>query len=173
MKTTRFFAAVLGIFAAVAAFADSPTGKDRITVVFDHPEKFTDIKDHYEPTDKGEAAILSQVTDFLKWRGDQLLPAGDKLTITFTDIDLAGDFEPWHGPQWDDVRIVKSIYPPAFKFSWTVTDASGQTLKSGTENIRDMSFDMRITIDQSDPLRYEKDILTDWMREHLRNLKHS
>ena len=41
-----------------------------------------------------------------------MVPEGDKLTITFTDIDLAGDFEPWRGPQWDEVRIVKAIYPP-------------------------------------------------------------
>ena len=92
---------------------------------------------------------------------------GCKLTVTFTDIDLAGEFEPWRGPQFDEVRIVKDIYPPGFKFAYTLTDANGKVLKEGTENIRDMNFQMRLLIDTNDTLRYEKDILTDWMRMTL------
>jgi hypothetical protein len=44
-------------------------------------------------------------------------------------------------------------------------------VKQGTEHIRDMTFETRITIDRDDPLHYEKDILDEWMRGNLRNLK--
>ena len=69
------------------------------------------------------------------------------------------------------MRIVKDIYPPAFKFTYTVTDASGKVVKNGSENLRDGSFQYRLTIDTSDPLRYEKAVLSDWAHSALRGLK--
>ncbi len=169
MKTIRLFSSILGLLAAGALqAAGSPAG--RTEVVFDHPDKFTDVKDSYFPTDKGRDAILGNIRAYLVERTEPMLPAGYKLTINFTNIDLAGDFEPWRGAQFDDVRIVKAIYPPAFKFTYTVTDPSGRVVRQGSEDIRDLSFQMRVTIDLSDPLRYEKDILDDWARSKLRGL---
>ena len=100
-----------------------------------------------------------------------MVPEGDRLAITFTDIDLAGDFEPWRGPQWSGVRIVKDVYPPAFKFTYAVTDPSGRVVKGGSEDIRDGGFQFRSTIDTTDTLRYEKAVLNDWARSTLRALK--
>jgi hypothetical protein len=172
MKTLRLFPLALGIALTFAArAADVPDPAPRVDVVFDHPEKFTDVKDANFPTDRGRDAILSRIRDFLVREATRYLPAGDDLTITFTDIDLAGDFEPWHGPQWDDVRVVKDVYPPAFKFTYSVTDSSGKILKQGSENIRDLNFQSRLVLDTSDTLRYEKDILKDWVRANLRGLK--
>ena len=91
--------------------------------------------------------------------------------MTFSDIDLAGDFEPWRGPTWSDVRVVKSIYPPAFKFTWAVTDSAGRIVKQGREDMRVLAFEMTVTLDLQDPLRYEKAILDDWMRNNLGNIK--
>jgi hypothetical protein len=88
--------------------------------------------------------------------------------VTFADIDLVGEYEPWRGPQFSDVRIVKSIYPPRFKFAYKITDAAGKTVKEGKEELRDLAFDMRLTIDRQDPLRYEKDILKDWIQDVTR-----
>jgi hypothetical protein len=170
MKNLRLFSALLGL-ASCAVFATAAKAAAHVDVVFDHPENFTDVKDRAMPTDKGRDSILYNIRTFVVDRASQQLPSGDSLRITFTDIDLAGDFEPQRGARWDDVRIVKPIYPPAFKFTYSVTDASGRVVKEGTENIRDMTFDTRITFDRDDPLHYEKDILGDWMRSNLRNLK--
>jgi hypothetical protein len=170
MKTSFFLAAlVLGWVGAGALRAADPAV--RAEVIFDHPDKFTDIKDQAEPTDSGEQAILEQIRSYLVAESKYYVPDGDKLTITFTDIDLAGDFEPERGPRWDQIRIVKDIYPPHFKFTWSVTDASGAVVKQGKEDILDMSFQMRVTLDTQDPLRYEKDILRSWMSGALRSLK--
>lgn len=172
MKTSHLFSAALAMAAACALHAaDTATPAARTKVLFDHPENFKDVKDGDLATDKGRDAILARIREYLVGRADSLLPGGDRLTITFTDIDLAGDFEPWRGPQWSDVRVVKPIYPPAFKFSYSVTDTAGKVVKQGTEDIRDLSFQTRITIDTSDSLRYEKDILDDWARSTLRDLK--
>jgi hypothetical protein len=168
MKTLRLFSAALGL---LAAFAIRAAAAPRTEVIFDHPENFTDVKDRMSPTDKGRDEILSQIREHLVDRTSRLVPDGYTLTITFSDIRLAGEFEPWRGPQWDDVRIIKDIYPPSFKFTYSVTDPAGRVVKSGKESIQDLDFQMRVTLDTSDPLRYEKQILDDWASGTLRDLK--
>ena len=165
----RFALVLLGLAAPLALCAATPAKAPvRTEVVFDQPDKFTDVKDGDFGTDRGRDAILEQIREFIVERAEKALPAGQKLTVTFADIDLVGEYEPWRGPQFSDVRIVKSIYPPRFKFSYKITDAAGKTVKEGKEELRDLAFDMRLTIDRQDPLRYEKDILKDWISDVTR-----
>jgi len=172
MKTLRLFSAALGLVAAGAfGAAAAPVAAPRTEVIFAHPENFTDVKDSSTPTDKGRDYILSQLREHMVNETSRMIPDGYKLTVTFSDIKLAGDFEPWRGPQWDEVRIIKDIYPPFFRFTYAVTDPAGRVVKSGTENIRDLDFQVRVTLDTSDPLRYEKQILDDWARGALRDLR--
>jgi hypothetical protein len=171
MKTLRLFSVFVGLVAACALHAADTKTTSRTEVIFDHPENFTDVKDAAFPTDKGRDAILHTIREFVEEKADYLLPPGDTMRITFTDVDLAGDYEPGRGPRWDDVRIVKAIYPPAFKFTYAVMDPSGRVVKRGSENIRDMTFDTRITFNRDDPLHYEKDFLDDWLHQNLRSLK--
>ena len=81
------------------------------------------------------------------------------------------NFEPWRGGQWSDVRVVKDIYPPAFKFSYSVTDAAGKVVSQGNEDIRDLSFTFRFSPDTTDNLHFEKSFLDDWIHSNLRRLK--
>jgi len=171
MKTLFLIIAGFGLAAAGALRAADASKPARAEVIFDHPENFTDVKDDYMPTDKGRDSILDRIQAEVVREAEYLVPEGCKLTMTFTDIDLAGDFEPWRGPQWSTVRVVKSIYPPSFKFSWSVTDSAGKVIKQGREDLRDPDFEMMLTINRQDPLHYEKAILDDWMRGHLRDLK--
>lgn len=157
-------ATALGLVAGLPAFAATQTGSPRVEVIFDHPEKFTDIRDYYQPTEKGQQAILDQIREFLEQEGRYNVPEGYTLTITFQDIKLAGDFEPWRGPNWTDVRIIKAIYVPRFKFTYVVADKAGKVVKQGTENLTDLNFQDRVALPTDDPLRYEKSILTDWVR---------
>ncbi len=170
MKTFRWLAALSGLLlvAASSGLAATASADARAEVVFDHPEKFTDVKDSSMPTDEGSAAILASLREYLVHEARTLLPEGYKLTLVFSDIDLAGDFEPWRGAQFDNIRIVKSIYPPHLKFTFTLSDPTGTVIRQGQEDLLDMAYDMRITLDRSDPLRYEKSILKDWMHRQLR-----
>jgi hypothetical protein len=172
MKTLRLLSAALGL-AAIGALhaADRPAASARTEVIFDHPENFADVKDASFPSDRGRDEILARIRDHLVSRAAPMIPDGDRLTITFTDIDLAGDFEPWRGSRFDNVRFVKPIYPPSFKFTYAVTDASGRVVKSGTERLQDLAFQDRVALDTSDSLRYEKLVLDDWARSALGGLK--
>jgi hypothetical protein len=162
----------IGLLAGCATnAANAPATASRTEVVFDHPEKFTDVKDGGNPTDEGRDYILSQIRNYLVECTASLVPEGYKLKLVFTDISLAGRYEPWRGPMWENVRIIKTVYPPSFAFTYSVTDSSGKVVKEGSEDFRDMDFQTRVVFANTDPLRYEKAALNDWARDKLRDLK--
>jgi hypothetical protein len=49
-----------------------------------------------------------------------------------------------------------------------IKDDAGKVLKEGERRLTDLGFMQRLTIDRQDPLRYEKDLLGDWLRSELR-----
>ena len=154
----------------VAAFDNNGP---RVSVVFFEPAHFTDVRDSYpEGSDKGRDATLAELKSHLEKTAVRYLAPGQKLTITVTDVDLAGDFEPWRGPQWDDVRIVKDIYPPSIELSFQLKDGEGNIVQSGKRTLRDLAFQMRLMIDTMDSLRYEKSMLDDWLSTEFRQAKH-
>lgn len=152
-----------------AAVPTAPKPESRISVVFVEPEKFTDLK--YDSMDDYSPALLEQIYQFMVETGERYVPAGMRLEIKVTDISLAGKFEPWRGPRFDNVRIVRSIYPPCFKLEFTLTDARGNVVKSGKREIRDLGFDMRMAWPPRDYLRYEKDMLRDWFHDEFKSAK--
>jgi len=175
MKPKIFFiAAVLAMTPLLhAAVQDSkPASTAKADVVFVDAEKFTDVRDSYSGTDRGRDAILDQLREYIQEEANRFVPPGDHLSVSVTDVDLAGEFEPWRGPNWSDVRIVKDIYPPRIDLSFRLTDASGVVVKEGTRNLRDNTF-LFNTVAQlrDDPLRHEKALLSDWLRSDCRGLK--
>src|ERR1700690_3510792 len=150
--TCHYLASLLGVGAAGVLLAATPlTARDdqndkRVEVIFDHPEKFTDIKGDSMNSPKGRDVMLDQIRDILETTGAGIIPAGQKLTMTFTDIDLAGEYEPWRSGPMSDVRIIKDIYSPRFVFSYKLTDAAGAVLKEDKVDLRDLTFMMRVTI---------------------------
>jgi len=168
MKTKNVFLAVV-LATAASVFAAAPAATNvHVEVIFDHPEKFTDVKDSWMGSDRGRDSTLALIKEYLENEAPRHLAEGQTLTLTFTDIDLAGDFEPERGMDFSDVRIVKDIYPPRMNFSYKLVDASGTVLKEGQEKLIDMAFQMSIgIIDRQDSLRYEKNMLREWLREQF------
>jgi Protein of unknown function (DUF3016) len=171
MKTQSILL-VAALACATTLFAAPPTTPaapvTRVEVIFDQPEKFTDVKDSSMGTEKGRDSYLALIKEYLEERVPRYLPAGQTLTLTFTNIDLAGDFEPWRGPDFSDVRIVKDIYPPRMNFSYKLVDANGAVVKEGQEKLIEMAFQMLASpINSSDSLRYEKAMLDNWLRDKI------
>jgi hypothetical protein len=163
---------LLGALAAALRAVAFDNSGPRIEVKFFEPAHFTDVRDSYpDGTEKGRDATLAELRSFLVKRALRFVPLGQKLSITVTDIDLAGDFEPWRGPDFDHVRIVKDIYPPAIELTFQLKDADGNIVLSGKRSLRDMNFLGRLSINDSDPLRHEKDLLDDWLNTEFRAAK--
>ncbi|MFT3830633.1 MAG: DUF3016 domain-containing protein [Opitutaceae bacterium] len=140
----------------------------RATVTFENPEKFTDVKDSQSGTDKGRDHYLNELRKVVVEEAGRWLPAGQKLSMNFTDIDLAGDYLPSMAAN-RDIRVMKDIYIPRMKFSYKITDAAGAVVKDGQESISDMNY-LNVTrlVGRGEELFYDKEMLRDWLRKTLR-----
>lgn len=155
--------------AVTAAFASASPSPPRVSVDWTDPTKFAEVRDSpsMSASRRWPTEWLDQLATHLQRRADRVLPPGDRLSVTFTDIKRAGTFEPWRGPRWDDVRIVKDLYPPRIDLHFTLTDADGHVLREGQRTLRDPAFLTRGIADPSDPLRYEKRLLSDWLKKEF------
>ena len=147
------------------AAADATT---RVSVVFVEPEKFTDMR--YSEAERYSPAILLQLQHVIVETGAVALKPL-RIEIRITDIDMAGDFELFRGPVRDQVRAIKGIYPPRVALEFRAVDAAGQTVAEGKRNLTDIDYQMRVVYPPDDSLRYEKDLLRDWLRAELASLK--
>ena len=85
------------------------------------------------------------------------------LRIEVLDIDLAGRYEPWRSAS-QRVRILTDITWPRFKLRYALNQA-GVTLREGEDTLTDLNYLRRTAaFSESDPLRYEKALLADWVR---------
>ncbi|HZP58773.1 MAG TPA: DUF3016 domain-containing protein [Opitutaceae bacterium] len=150
--------------------ADKPAGLVDVTYV--NPEKFTDVKDSDVPDDRVRDEYLKELKTHIETHAKEYIPAGWHLNLKITDVDMAGDFEPWRGPQFLDMRIVKDVYPPRIKLEFALTDPAGKTVKEGQRNVTNLSFLNEINIYfPDDQLRYEKALLDYWFRQEFGSAK--
>ena len=172
MKTTRIMlVTLLGLLPALTVGAAPSQTLARAEVNFFEPQKFTDVRDSYMG-DYDRTTYLESIRNHVLEQAKYYVPDGHTLSVTFTDIDMAGDFEPWRGPRFDDIRIVKDIYPPRIELAFRLTDAEGNVVKEGRRNLRDLSFMMKITMAfRDDPVRHEKALLDDWLRDEFQRVR--
>lgn len=138
-----------------------------ITVNFHESDKFTDARAHFGgDTDQGYLDALAR--HVRKEAANRLAP-GQRLEVTFTDIDLAGEFIPTD-PNQMDIRIVKEIYMPRQTLNFRLVGEDGQVIKEGERRLTDMNFmnNNRI-IGRNEPLFYDKSLLEDWLRKELKS----
>lgn len=154
------------LIAAVAGAAPQPP-PDRIDVTWSDPANFSDTRENPGTDRSRPEEWLTELARHFRFRADRALPSGQRLNVTFTDVDRAGTFEPWRGPRWDDIRIIKDFYPPRIDLHFSVTDASGVVIAEGERKLRDPGFLSRSVGSSSDPLRYEKRLLDDWLRREF------
>lgn len=133
----------------------------RMTVNFQDQANFTDAADaSFGGTDP---YILNMISKITQEEVGRQLAAGETIKITFHDVDLAGDFEPWHRAGADDVRYVKSIYPPRFVIAYERFGPDGKSLVKGEDRLTNLAFQMQVGI-RTDEYFYERQLLRDWAR---------
>ncbi|MFK2877817.1 DUF3016 domain-containing protein [Rhodanobacter hydrolyticus] len=138
-----------------------------VTVTYDHPEQFTEThKLRSLAPQLDDDDYLKVLKSYIENRASRMLPPGDRLAIVVTDIDRAGNFEPWRPGPLHEVRIVKDIYPPRIDLRFQLLDADGKVLREGTRKLRDPAFlSDSINTSETDSLRYEKALLDRWLRK--------
>ena len=160
------FFGLVAVGAALAAGTDKPVS--RVEVIFVEPEKFTDVNDESMQTDSGRDYLLEQLKTHMLTVGSKYVTQGQHLEIKVSDIDLAGAFEPWRGVDFDRIRIIKDIYPPRMTLEFRLVDADGKVISAGTRRLSDFGYMMTISLSTNDPLRYDKGMISDWMRREFK-----
>jgi len=170
MKTIRtvLSAAALAVLVAAPLGTSAATPDGRVSVRFVQPERFTDVRDRAHGFESVRDAYLVDLQSWLERRATPLLGAGQRLELSVTDIDMAGDFEPLRRAPVDSPRIVRDVTPPRIDLDFKLVSADGQVVRSGSRKLRDLAFLSRLPESRSDPLRFEKGLLADWLARELR-----
>ncbi|MGV8941851.1 MAG: DUF3016 domain-containing protein [Lysobacter sp.] len=140
-----------------------------VQVAWQDPAGFREISRGQDHIDRLHGVWVRQLAQYLRSEAERRLPVGERLQVTFIDIDRAGEYEPWLGPRYSDVRIMRDIYPPRIRLEFRRLDAKGQVLAEGERQLvgSDYLSRSRMTRDD-DPLRYEKQLLEDWLRREFK-----
>jgi hypothetical protein len=173
---TRIFAtiAALAVCGATAALAASSSAASKATanVSYLEPENFTDFKLSQIGGDSEQQSLESELTKHVERLTATYLPAGTHLNLRFRDIDMAGDFEPFRSGPWNDVRILRSIYPPRMSIEYSVTKDDGTVVASGERKLSDLTYQWNI---RATPLslsntEIEADLLGNFIRDLSRSV---
>ncbi|MEO8777829.1 MAG: DUF3016 domain-containing protein [Rhodanobacter sp.] len=153
--------------AAPAPLAAAPASAARVSVTYADPEKFSEVREFGEQDRFNNTDYLKSLKSHLIKRATKMLPAGDRLEVTITDIKLAGGFEPWHGPNFRYVRFMKDVYPPRIDLTFKLIGSDGKVLREGSRKLRNLGYlqsGLAMPTD-TDPLRYDKGLLDSWLRK--------
>ena len=137
-----------------------------VTVTYQDSDKFTDARPSFgSTTDQG---YLDSLSEHVRRTAGQYVKPDQKLDVTVTDIDLAGDFIPTRAGM-DQVRIVKDIYRPRMTLTFKLTGADGKVIKEGPRTLTDSFFMSTVdTINRDEPLFYDKEMLSTWLRDEFK-----
>jgi hypothetical protein len=135
----------------------------QVDVQYVDPEHFTEFRHAGVGVARNERGWLDTLARHIAERAGARLADGQHLTVVVTDVDRAGDYEPWHGGTSADVRIVRDIYPPSVILNYTLVAADGTIVRAGKERLHDPAFMLRANRYLDDPLRYEKSLIDDWV----------
>ena len=154
--------AVLGAGAATAPGA--PVRFDNVEISYRDPAQFTEIRRN--PAERSD--WLDELSAYTAKRAARMLAPGERLSVTITDVQLAGMFEPWRHGNLANVRIVRETTPPRIALSFRIESAQGETLKQGERQLHDVAFLTRTSRHRYEPLGYEKNLIDDWLARELR-----
>lgn len=160
--------AALALLLALPVIVRAEAKNAQVDVTFDHPENFTDFKDSSMATDKSRTYLVGEFTKVFRENAKRYLAAGDHLEVTVTDVNMAGEYEPQRGPRFDEVRIMKSVYPPRMTLTFKLQSADGKVIAEGKRNLINMNYLMTTPPGfDNDSLRYDKALISDWIRSEF------
>jgi len=154
---------------ASMAFAFSASAAVNVVVEWDDHDDYSDLE--YVGSEASFEGFSKSMTGYIRKMASRYLPDGTELRLRFHNVDLAGEIEPWLAPPFDDVRIVRSIYPPRLEFSYELIGADGEPLLKGRKALSNPTFQ-----EENQPARrffdddqyfYEKELIGSWIRNEL------
>jgi hypothetical protein len=150
-------ASVLFTVAVALASAALPAhAAGSVEVSYVKPDQFSDAG----RTPMAREATMKSLTAFLQTLGRKL-PDGQTLRVQFTDINLAGELQPW---RTDEVRVLRGRADwPRISLHYTLL-ASDKVIASGDADLSDMNYLASPPLDKPrlGDLPFEKRMLQKW-----------
>jgi hypothetical protein len=161
MKSFMKAMALTGLLALAAGRASAA-----VDVTWVHPENFHDLP--FPTSERKE--MLDQISDHFKKLGENL-PAGENLRIEITDFDPAGRLIP-SARLGRDLRVLTGRADwPRMELNYAI-EQNGQVIKSGQSQLQDMNYQQSFNhYFDSEPLRYEKQMIDDWFAKTIAPIK--
>jgi hypothetical protein len=154
-------AAAGSVQAADAAPAPgAPISLGSAEVSFRNPAKFTEME--INPNERTD--WLDELSRYVARHASGGLPADERLSVTVTDVQLAGRLE---RRRRGDVRIVRDTSPPRIDLSFRLESAQGVTLKEGERQLRDIGFLTGSLRHRGEALAHEKGLIDAWLRQEF------
>jgi len=157
------------LFVAVAGTGAVEANTSRVQVTWAPDQQLSEVKDN--PSHRGWLRPKDwekTLSDYIAQRAERLLPPDQHLQLTIDDIKLAGSFEPWRGPDAQDIRFLKDIYPPSMELHYKLTAADGTVIREGHGKLHDLAYLQRSTpVGSTDQLGYDKRMIDDWLRREF------
>jgi len=147
-----------------AGVPGEPARQGNVEVTYRDPTKFTEMQRY-----PGERADwLDDLSRHVANRASRVLPAGERLAVTITDVQLAGQLEPWRPGNLGDTRIVRDTTPPRIALTFRLESAQGALVAQGERELRDINFMTSTSAyHRGQPLSYEKTLIDDWLRKEF------
>ena len=160
-------ALLLGSVATVNA--EKSASAQTVSIELVNPESFTDLEQTHNSLKNARANFARAITEELERRLRASFGEGARLSLKFTDVDLAGRINP---ARFSEVRVVKSVWPPRAEFTYKLTAPDGSEIASGEKSLVDLGY-LGFAGSQSrhEAFRYEREMMKDWLRGLSRRLK--
>ncbi len=158
MSMRNFTPLAAALLAALAVAATPARAAGTVEVSFVEPQNFTDIGLNWMDRER----VLKSLGGFLQSLGGQL-PDGQTLSISITNINLAGEIR--FAPR-GDIRVMRGRADwPEVELRYTLKSGT-ETLRSGQAKVYDMAYLQSLrTPDIDTEYGYEKRMLRRWFAE--------
>ena len=143
-----------------------------VTVEFVAMDQLTDIQQGSVPFGRLDSVVLEEIEKQFRDTAQKYLPAEYSLQVRVTDIDLAGDREPWP-PVNGEYRIMRDIYPPRINFEYSIMDANERIVAAGSETLRDINYQQNFKatyFDLNKTAPYVSDLVAIWIKGKMRRV---
>ena len=135
-----------------------------VSVRWENPAQFSEIRHSHNPSQARRGNWVEQLATYLRQRAQSRLAAGQRLQVNITDIQRAGNYEPWRGFAFNDTRFIRDVYPPRITLTFVLVGADGQVIAEGERKLTDPGFlTGSTTVGAGDPLRFEKRLIDRWL----------
>lgn len=105
---------------------------EKLEIEWVEPTSFTDVRSANTSNAKYRKRVFAQLESHLNELARQL-PEGQRLSMSVTNLDLAGRVEPGSmlglSGGMTDIRVIRDIDIPRMSFSFTIVDAAGEVIK--------------------------------------------